>query len=306
MSYLDQLKKSRQSSFKALEDQLTKIKSGGFGNDDANQWKLDVDKAGNGYAVIRFLPPKEGETARFAQIWDHGFQGPGGWYIENSLTTINQPDPVSEYNSQLWNSGVDANKEIARKQKRRLSYFSNILVIKDPAHPENEGKVFLFKYGKKIFDKINEAMFPQYADEQKFDPFDIWGGANFKLKARNGDGGFRTYEASAFDSCEPLEMDDDKLEAVLNSMYSLDELVAPNNFKSYDELKAKLYKVLGLDGGIRAPKNSAEDDEAEIAFARAPKERAAAPTPQKQSPLERGFSDDDDDDLAFFKELAEE
>ena len=178
-----QLKNNRQSQFEKLANDLNK--QGNFESKEDNRfWKPDVDKAGNGYAVIRFLPAPKGEDTPFVRIWDHGFQGPGGWYIEKSLTTLGQKDPISEYNTQLWNTGVDENKEIVRKQKRRLHYISNIIVVKDPAHPENEGKVFLYQYGKKIFDKLNDLMSPQFQDEEPINPFDMWEGANFKLKIR--------------------------------------------------------------------------------------------------------------------------
>lgn len=307
MSYASLLKKNRQANLEKVQNHLSKANSGGYQDDSDKYWKLDVDKAGNGYAVIRFLPEPEGEEFQFVKIWDHGFQGTGGWYIENSLTTIGKADPVAEYNSQLWNSGIEANKEIARKYKRRLSYVSNILVVKDPAHPENEGKVFLYKFGKKIFDKINAAMNPEFADEEKFNPYDIVDGADFKLKARNGDGGYRTYESSAFAPCGAIALsngplDDDELDQVLGSMHSLQALVDPSKFKSYDELKARFYKVLGLDGGKRAPTNTAEDDDVEEAPAF--KQRQAQP--MKEASSQMSFGGDDDDDMSFFKSLADE
>lgn len=310
MSYASLLKKNREATMQKLANQLNKANSGGFQDDSDKYWKLDVDKAGNGYAVIRFLPEPEGEEFQFVKIWDHGFQGPSGlWYIENSLTTIGKPDPVAEYNSQLWNSGIEANKEIARKYKRRLSYVSNILVVKDPAHPENEGKVFLYKFGKKIFDKINAAMNPEFADEEKFNPYDIEFGADFKLKARNGDGGYRTYESSAFAPCGPIALasgplEDDELDQVLGSMHSLQELVDPSKFKSYDDLKARFYKVLGLDGGKRAPTNTAEDDDVgDESPAPAFKQRNA---PVMEQASQMSFGGDEDDDMAFFKNLADD
>jgi hypothetical protein len=256
-------------------------------------WKPEVDKAGNGYAVIRFLPQPavDGDDGLpWVKIFNHGFQGPGGWYIENSLTTIGQKDPVSEYNTQLWNSGVEANKEIARKQKRRLSYISNIYVVEDPKNPENEGKVFLYKYGKKIFDKINEAMNPQFEDEKAINPFDLWAGANFKLKIRKVEG-YQNYDKSEFESPSVLgDLDDDKLEQIWKSEHSLKEFLLPENFKSYDELKAKLDKVLGLDGAPPVPKTTVEQAKA---------------APKKAAPVEVEMSEDDDD-LAYFSKLAEE
>ena len=304
------LKQSRTSSFDKLNSQLQKLDNNTSNNRNDDYWKLEVDKAGNGYAIIRFLPAPSGEDLPFVRVFDHGFQGPGGWYIENSLTTIGQDDPVSEYNSQLWNSGVDANKDIARKQKRRLSYHANIYVVKDPANPQNEGKVFKYKFGKKIFDKLNASMNPEFEDETPLNPFDFWEGANFKLKARNGDGGYRTYEPSSFDTPSVLLDDDEKLESVWKSQHSLQEIIEPKNFKSYNELKAKLYKVLGLDGSQHAPTTTAEDDEPEMDFTPKFKERSAPTMDEAPSPqlAESSFSSStsDDDDLDFFKSLADD
>lgn len=304
------LKKARTSSFDKLNSQLQKLNNANAPSASDNYWKLEVDKAGNGYAIIRFLPAPQGEDLPFVRVFDHGFQGPGGWYIENSLTTIGQDDPVSEYNSQLWNSGIDANKDIARKQKRRLSYHANIYVVKDPANPQNEGKVFLYKFGKKIFDKLNAAMNPEFEDETPINPFDFWEGANFKLKARNGDGGYRTYEPSSFDEPSALLEDDAELERVWESQKSLNEIVDPKNFKSYDELKAKLYKVLGLDGSQHAPTTKAEDDDVEMDFTPKFQERSAPALDEAPSPTlsEQSFgsASDDDDDLDFFKNLADD
>jgi hypothetical protein len=299
------LKKGRSKSFTALNEQLQKMNSGGYSNEDDKYWKLTVDKSGNGMAVIRFLPAPEGEDLPFVQMWDHGFQGPGGWYIENSLTTIGKDDPVSEYNSQLWNNGTDAGKEQARKQKRRLNYHANIYVVNDPANPENNGKVFLFKFGKKIFDKLNNAMNPEFEDERSMNPFDFWEGANFRLKARNGDGGYRTYEPSSFDAPGTLgDMSDEELEAVWKQQHSLQEIVDPKNFKPYAELKAKLYKVLALDGGATAPTTKAEDDdEPAMDFKPSFKEKSAPKAAEEPSPA---FDEDDDDSLEFFKNLADD
>jgi len=297
------LKRNRQSNFDTLTKELEKLSSPnqGIGQDD-RLWKPTVDKAGNGFAVIRFLPAPQGEDAPFVRIWDHGFQGPGGWFIEKSRTSIGQKDPVSEYNTMLWNSGVASNKDIVRKQKRRLSYYSNIVVVKDGSNPDNEGKVFLYKYGKKIFDKINEAMDPQFADETSVNPFDLWEGANFKLKIRQLDG-FRNYDKSEFDSPQAISEDDDTLEKIWNAEYPLQEFLDPKNFKSYDELQTKLNRVLGLDGGVQ-PVSSTIEDMTDSAPAPAPKSTAPAKAPAKQA--EANFADDDDESLSFFKKLAEE
>jgi len=305
------LKKSRSSSFDKLNQQLQKMNTqGGSNSEQDDYWKLEVDKAGNGYAVLRFLPAPKGEDMPFVRLWDHGFQGPGGWYIENSLTTIGLDDPVSEYNGKLWNSGVESDKDIARKQKRRLSYIANVYVVKDPTNPQNEGKVFKYKFGKKIFDKLNDVMNPQFEDEDPINPFDFWEGADFKLKARNVEG-YRNYDKSEFASVgqltnsdgEPLS--DEELESVWEKQHSLQELVDPKNFKSYDELKAKLYKVLALDGSDHAPQNTAEDDEAEMNFTPKFKSQEAPKQAEAASPLESRFADEGDDDtLEMFKSLA--
>ena len=290
------LKRNRTEGFEKLTQSLNKLnqKTQGGNGPDERFWKPEVDKAGNGYAVIRFLPESEGEDVPFVRIWDHGFQGPGGWYIENSLTTLGQKDPVSEYNSMLWNSGIESNKDKARKQKRRLSFISNIYVVKDPSNPENEGKVFLYKYGKKIFDKLNEAMNPQFEDEKPVNPFDLWEGADFKLKIRNLEG-YRNYDKSELDVPGPLFEEDDELEQVWKSQYSLVEFVDPKNFKTFEELQAKLNRVLGLDG---AQVNTTAEQFEEVS---APAMTEAAPIPM--STLQDA---DDDESLDFFKRLAEE
>lgn len=298
------LKKSRNKSLDKLVQESAKLQSnqGGGSNADDRFWKPEVDKSGNGYAIIRFLPEPEGEDLPWVRMFDHGFQGPGGWYIENSLTTINQPDPVGEYNSSLWNNGTDAGKEQARKQKRRLSYYSNIYVVKDPANPANEGKVFLYKYGKKIWDKLNEAMSPEFEDEDPINPFDFWEGADFKLKIRNVEG-YRNYDRSEFDrSSALLDGDDDRLEKVYGSMHSLQEFLDAKNFKSYDELKAKLDRVLNGGQTPTAAASRAEDFEIEENVAPAPRV-AVAPTP---APAPAASAEFDDDDLSFFEKLAEE
>ena len=265
------------------------------GNADDRIWKLDVDKGGNGYAVIRFLPAPEGEDLPFVKLYSHAFQGPGGWFIENSLTTLGQKDPVSEYNSLLWNNGTDAGKETARKQKRKLTYVSNIYVVKDPANPDNEGKVFLYKYGKKIFDKLTAAMQPEFEDEEAIDPFDFWQGANFKLKAKNV-AGYRNYDSSEFAAQSSLLDDDDAMESLWKKQFSLSEIVAADQFKTYDELKTRLDYVLGNKKTV-APVYEEEDTDRgsaeELVTA------AVSTTPSS-------VNDDDDDALSYFQKLAEE
>ena len=305
MSDFSALKRNSKSQFDKLVSEVQKLNApaqGGNSQED-NFWKPEVDKAGNGYAIFRFLPAPGNEEIPYVRVWDHGFQGPGGWYIEKSLTTLGEKDPVSEYNSQLWNSGIEANKELVRKQKRRLSFISNIYIVKDPAHPENEGKVMLYKYGKKIWDKIELAMNPEFEDEQKINPFDLWTGANFKLKIRKVEG-YRNYDKSEFEAAAPLFDNDEDMEAVWKQEYGLAEFVDPKNFKSYDELKARLHKALGLDGQVQARTTAAEtapwDDEP--AVTQAPVQRAAAPRPAPAAAPE----DDDDGSLDFFKKLAED
>lgn len=305
------LKKQRTGSFDKLNQQLQKMTSPS-GNDDEGYWKLEVDKAGNGYAVIRFLPAPSGEDMPFVRMWDHGFQGPGGWYIENSLTTLGQEDPVSEYNSKLWNEdGSNAAKDQVRKQKRRLNFYANIYVVRDPSNPQNEGKVFMYRFGKKIFDMLSDAMNPQYEDESPMNPFDFWEGADFKLKARQVEG-YRNYDKSEFSSPAPLSnadgnpLSDEQLEELWNQQRSLADIVDPKNFKSYEELKAKLYKALALDGGTRAPHTAAEDDVPEMEFAPKFKERNAPTMGQTPSPSVSSMSDDDDDTLDFFKSLTDD
>jgi hypothetical protein len=267
------------------------------GNNDDRIWKLECDKGGNGYAVIRFLPAPDGEDLPFVKLYSHAFQGPGGWYIENSLTTLGQKDPVSEYNTTLWNNGTDAGKETARKQKRKLTYISNIYVVKDPANPENEGKVFLYKYGKKIFDKLTAAMQPEFEDEEAIDPFDFWQGANFKLKAKNV-AGYRNYDSSEFTPVTPLLDDDDALEALWKKENSLAELVANDQFKSYDELKTRLSYVLGNKKVTQDVETIDEDNDRGEAEQLVTAAVTSTPTPSS--------TDDDDEALSYFAKLAAE
>ncbi len=294
MSFANLKKQSKLGSLTAkLVKEVEKMNNNGASGDE-RLWKLDVDKSGNGYAVIRFLPAPENEDLPFVKLYSHAFQGPGGWYIENSLTTLGQKDPVSEYNSQLWNNGTDAGKEMARKQKRKLTYISNIYVVKDPANPENEGKTFLYKYGKKIFDKLTAAMQPEFEDEEAIDPFDFWQGANFKLKAKNV-AGYRNYDSSEFAAVSPLLDDDDAMESIWKKELSLSEFVAPDQFKTYDELKVRLEYVLGKRGA----KPVAQDSEVEDEEFTTPVAETVASVTSSSSEIE------DDDTLSYFQRLAE-
>ena len=269
---------------------------------DDRMWKPTVDKQNNGYAVIRFLPAAEGNDLPWARFWDHGFKGPTGkWYIEKSLTSIGQNDPVGELNSRLWNSGLESDKEIARKQKRRLHYVSNVYVVSDPGNPANEGKVFLFQYGKKIFDKLMDAMQPEFADEKPLNPFDFWEGANFKLKIRDVEG-YRNYDKSEFASPSSLlDGDEEELEKVYSAMHNLNEFTDPKQYKTYDELQAKLQSVLGAAVMAGAPK--IEDEIRLGEEAQPPRMREAAPASVAE---EISFEDDDDDTMAHFAALLKD
>ena len=262
---------------------------------DDRLWKPEMDKSGNGYAVIRFLPAVDGEDLPWAKVWNHAFQGPTGqWYIENSLTTIGQKDPVSEHNTRLWNTGLESDKELARKQKRKLQYFANIYVVSDSKHPENEGKVFLYRFGKKIFDKIMEAMQPAFEDEEAINPFDFWKGANFKLKVRKVDG-YWNYDKSEFDSVSPLFDNDAEIETLWKMQYPLAEFSADSNFKSYDELKTRLDAV--LSGTVSVGNVTDELNDSPIA------EPKVDTTPVEAS-SSNSSEENEEDTMAYFEKLA--
>ena len=293
MSFASLKKQSTLGSLTAkLVKEVEKVNNSGGGDD--RLWKPELDKTGNGYAVIRFLPAPDGEEIPWAKLYSHAFQGPGGWYIENSLTTTGGKDPVSDYNRELWNTGTDANKDTVRKQKRKLSYYSNIYVVKDPTNPQNEGKVFLFKFGKKIFDKVMEAMQPEFEDETPINPFDFWQGANFKLKIKKV-AGFWNYDSSEFDSVSPLLDDDDALEALWKKEYSLTAVTAPDQFKSYQDLEKRLKYVLGQKPAQRRVVDEELEDESEGRYAAAEKVVTQATK----------SSEDEDDALSYFQKLAE-
>lgn len=306
MSFADLKKQSRAGSLTdKLIKQVEKLNSGETGSDD-RFWKPEVDKGGNGYAVVRFLPAPEGCELPWAQVWSHAFQGPGGWYIENSLTTIGGKDPVGEYNRLLWNSGSDHDKEIARKQKRKLSYYTNIYVVNDPAHPENEGKVFIYKFGKKVFDKISEAMQPQFADEQSVNPFDFWEGANFKLKIRKVEG-YWNYDKSEFDKPSPLLSDDEKLERIYKNLNDLNEFSDAKNFKSYEELKKRFDSVIGSKTSVRQDPETVEED-AQWEAERRGETSAKRSTPSFEIPrpaVQEEEDEDANDAMSYFQKLAE-
>ena len=268
---------------------------------DERIWKPELDKSGNGYAVLRFLPAVHGEDLPWAKVYSHAFQGPTGqWYIENSLTTVGANDPVSEYNSKLWNTGVESDKEIARKQKRKLSYYSNVYVVSDPKHPENEGKVFLFKYGKKIYDKLLAAMQPEFEDETPVNPFDPFSGANFKLKIRKVDG-YWNYDKSEFETPSKLFEDEAKVEDVCSKAYALSEFTQKSNFKSYDELKTRLDVV--LSGTVSV--GNVTDGIAEVKQEK-PTATSAATTQATETTSKQPEIDDteEDDTMSYFEKLA--
>jgi hypothetical protein len=310
MSFADLKKQSKLGSLTAkLVKEVEKMNNNGGSSGDDRLWKLECDKSGNGYAVIRFLPAPNGEDLPFVKLYSHAFQGPGGWYIENSLTTLGQKDPVSEYNTMLWNNGTDAGKEAARKQKRKLTYMANIYVVKDPANPANEGKVFLFKFGKKIFDKLTAAMQPEFEDEEAIDPFDFWQGANFKLKAKNV-AGYRNYDSSEFARPDALLDDDDAMEAIWKKEYSLAELVAADQFKTYDDLKKRLDYVLGNKG---TPRFQDPDEGEEEEYTRGSSRELTEDLRDELNTLQptrtvssSADEDEDDDAMSYFARLAEE
>jgi len=308
MSFADLKKQSKLGSLTAkLVKEVEKMNNNGGSSGDDRLWKLECDKSGNGYAVIRFLPAPNGEDLPFVKLYSHAFQGPGGWYIENSLTTLGQKDPVSEYNTMLWNNGTDAGKEAARKQKRKLTYVANIYVVKDPANPANEGKVFLYKFGKKIFDKLTAAMQPEFEDEEAIDPFDFWQGANFKLKAKNV-AGYRNYDSSEFARPDALLDDDDAMEAVWKKEYSLAELVAADQFKTYDELKTRLDYVLGNKGTPRYqdPEDLDEDNTRGSTRELTEDLRDELSSLKPTRNVSSSDEDEDDDALSYFARLADE
>jgi hypothetical protein len=301
------LKKNRTKTLEKLNSQLEKISKPSYQDPNEGKfWKPTRDKAGNGFAVIRFLPAPSGEEMPFVRLWDHGFQGPTGlWYIENSLTTLGQDDPVSEYNSKLWNSGIEADKEQARKQKRRLKYIANVYIVKDSGNPENEGKVFMYQFGKKIFDKLNDLMNPSFEDETPVNPFDMWEGANFRLKIRQFEG-YPNYDKSEFDPAEPLSSDDAELEKIWSEEHSLQEMVSEKNFKSYADLKTKLYRVLDLSADTTEQVATSSFETSETSSDDLDLSNLSQSTPEPSAPVAEtnSVSADDDDDLSIFKELA--
>ena len=299
MNFKDMKNKSGSTDF--LRNKLEELNDNKKSYKDDRFWRPELDQASNGFAVIRFLPACAGEELPWVRIWNHGFQGPGGWYIENSLTTLGQKDPVSELNSKLWNSGTEQGKEIARKQKRRLQYIANIMVVSDPKNPDNEGKVFLYKFGKKIFDKIMECMNPEFEDETPVNPFDFWNGANFRLKVRKV-AGFVNYDKSEFDGpTSLLDGDDEKLETLWNTQYALTEFTDPANFKTYDELKDRLEMVLGNNMEPGTPRTA---ETVETPFDTSTTETTVSP--DDETKVDEPEDNDSEDALSYFERLAAE
>jgi hypothetical protein len=299
MNFAD-LKKKSKSNLDNLVAELEKMSSGGNKYQDDRFWSVPMDeKTGNGTALIRFLPAGKNDKLPWVTVYSHSFQGPGGWYIENSLTTIGQQDPIGEKNTELWATGIEANKEIVRKRKRKQQYISNIYVISDPKNPQNEGKVMLFKYGKKIFEKIQEAMKPVFEGEKAVDPFDFWQGSNFRLKIKKVDG-YPNYENSSFEAQAPfLDGDDENLEKVWNSLYTLNEFTDPKNFKTYEELKARLDKVLGS-------KPATPKRQEDVLPTKSSPKMETKKSEEDDLPWKAAETDEEDDSLDFFRKLAEE
>ena len=296
MSFAE-FKKRSQSSIDELTKKIEETNKKESYKDD-RFWRPELDKSSNGYAVIRFLPASDGEDLPWAKYYSHGFQGKGGWFIENCPTTLGQKCPVCEANSELWNSGIEKDKDIARNRKRRLHYVSNIMIVSDPANPQNEGKVFLYKYGKKIFDKINEAMNPEFEDEDAINPFDFWSGANFKLKVRKV-AGFINYDKSEFESTSALlDGNDANLEMLWKTQYALAEFVDPANFKSYTELKTKRDAVLGTDIRQTTQDETTTAETVDVS-------EDSTPNPF-DSDTSKGSSEEDTDALSYFEKLANE
>ena len=298
MSFED-LKKKSGSNFEKLTGELDKLSKKSESYKDDRIWKPELDKASNGYAVIRFLPAPVNEDLPWARVFNHGFKGPGGWLIDNCPTTLGKKCPVCEANTALWNSGIESDKDIARNRKRRLSYYANILVVSDPKNPENEGKVFLYKFGKKIFDKIIEKIQPEFEDETAIDPFDLWKGANFRLKVRKV-AGFINYDKSEFEECSPVAENDDLIKKVYDSEYALKEFSDESNFKSYDELKTRLTSVLGGSSVSTSAETTTEED------FKTPNPFDSSVTDNSKESADVVSNDEGDDALSYFEKLANE
>jgi hypothetical protein len=340
-----QLKRNSKKNLETLTKEAQKLVNKPSFDDD-RFWKPTINKDGNGSAVIRFLDAPEGEEVPFVKYYKHNFKNPktNQWYIENSRTSLgnNEPDPCGEYNSKLWATGIESNKKIARDQKRKQVFVSNIYVVNDPAKPECNGKVFLYEYGAAIFGILNDAMHP--VDDgsgevpDPINPFSLFEGANLKLKIRSVESDINgskkklpNYEKSTFDEVGPLLPDEDDMEAVWNQCHKLQPFLDPSNFKSYEQLKARLDKVLGLNSNtahedpqeVETPysKNSQrpnwkgsageDEDDDDIPFTVAKRVKEVEPdeddTPGDSEDDEPSavVDDDEDEGMSFFKKLAE-
>ena len=296
-------KNSGASALSKLAEQVKKLNTNQNGGSDDRFWKPTIDKAGNAQAEIRFLPAGGEEEVPFISLFEHAFQGPTGlWYIEKSRTSLGQgvADPVGEYNTELWNMSDNddsPSRKQARAQKRKLVYISNVYVIDDKGHPENNGKVFLYRYGKTIFKKISTSMVPQFEDEESFNPFDLWAGASFKLRIYTEDK-YPKYDKSTWGKVGPLFKDDEKIEAVWKQCHALQPFLDPSNFKPYDVLKRRLHQVLAIN-----------EDSTTAAPARRPAPKAVPADAGEDVPWDTSTSTaepavDDDDDMNFFRDLA--
>lgn len=300
---LADLRKLRTSNLDSIANALKKTTF--EKEDDSSFFKLEKDKAGNGSAVLRFLPKHPDDDLPFVSIYSHAFQNPTNkrWYIENSRTTINEADPVAELNSKLWSTGLESDKEVARRQRRKLTYIANVLVVHNPANPALEGQVMQFKFGKKIFEKLADATkkseFPD--DPPPFDPFDPFGGANFKLRQREVEG-YPNYDKSEFAGVSPISEDEDKLLEVLNKIQPLKPLVDASKFKSYDDLKKKLDSVLNANQAGAAPsaQEVIENVSSKPTAAKPAGKVAEAPAPKSKA----ADIEDTDDIEDYFKNLA--
>jgi hypothetical protein len=299
------LKRSSKANFKSLADKMTQESKGSSFSDD-RIWTPDIDKSGSGFAIIRFLPEADGEDFPYVKTYTHGFKQGNKWFIENCPTTIGNPCPVCEANSELWNTEIKENQEIVRRRKRSLRYMSNIIVLSDSKRPENEGRVFLFSYGQKIFDKLMSAIKPEFDDEEPFNPFDLWGGAPFKLKIRQVEG-FRNYDKSEFGDRGPLFDDDDAMAKVWESQYKLKEFLAPARFNPYEEIK-KRFNAFIKGGTYTTPTPQNEGDQNEDTPpweppAQEPRRQAARKDP---APASEAAASDDDDDFKMFRSLIDD
>lgn len=265
---------------------------------DARYFQVTKDKAGNGVALVRFLPGKDTPWVRY---WSHSFEYNGGWYIENSRTSLKEDDPVSEYNKLLWDSGKEEYKEFVSLKpgtKRKLNYVSNIYVIEDPANPENNGKVFLYQYGAKIYDKIKALMQPSIKTLPPVNPFNPFDGANLQIIIKKV-AGYPNYDDTKFIQEGSKLGNDDEIEKIYNQQYDLEDILKESNFKPYEKLKARLIKVLGKNAPLMEEYLSNFGEVVET------KKESTTPPPQKKKEeIDVPFDTDTPIDEEFIKALA--